>query len=236
LSGLVAASLLLGQNGQVQVIGPMQASGGTYTGGTVQQQLSLTPPVEMPPPPRPFLNRVRSWFGRDNSQPTGMPAQGTTVNTEPRPATPYITPPPSGGSDYPRRMPAINSAAPVPAGQPVAVGSGPVSTNPSEFAASLRKTPLRPALANKVGRDDKFAWITGQLEIENGTYVIYYATPETIDPHNGRLVLAPQIDMKQFRPGDLITVEGQVQTRASLRGNTASYRVVNAGVVEKSDK
>lgn len=222
LSGLVAAgSMFLGQTGQVQVIGPSQTSGGTYTNGTVTQQFTVTPPQEMPQQRRPFLSRIRSWFGHDD----GPDASGTT--TDNRVHLPYVSTPTPQSSDY-IRMPAVTQSS-VPAGQPVAITNG---ASASAMPITVKKTRIRPAFATKVGRDEKFAWITGQLEVENGSYVLYYATPDTVDQYEGRLVLQPQVDMKQFRPGDLITVEGQVQSRGAVRSGSASYRVVSAGLVE----
>lgn len=243
-SGLVAAGLFLGQSGPVQVIGPTQTSGGSYTGGSVQQQMYVSPPIESAPR-RPFLTRLRSWLGGESSSEVRM--EGNVA--DPRSNTPYIHVPAAPQQEYPRRMPTVTNApatpAPqssaVPAGQPVSVqtaqpapSAGQISATTADIARTNRSTPLRPQVANKVGRDDKFAWITGQLEVEHGTYVIYYATPETIDQYHGRLVLQPAVDMKQYRPGDLVTVEGQVQNRPGLRGGSITYRVANIGLVERA--
>jgi hypothetical protein len=231
-SGMVAASLLLGQAGPVQVIGPRQVSGGAYTGGVVNQEVIVMPPGEMPER-RPFLSRLQNWF---NSKPSAPFER--TMPMEPRTSTPYIHPQNTPIVTEARRMPQT-AEPPVPAGQPVSVAptaasrTAPIAASAESVPMLVGKTKLRPGNADKVGRDEKFAWVTGQLEIENGSYVIYYATPETIDPHHGRLVLQPQTDMKSYRSGDLVTVEGQVQTRPGLRGSSARYRVVNIGLVQR---
>jgi hypothetical protein len=85
-----------------------------------------------------------------------------------------------------------------------------------------------------MGRDEKFEWVTGQLEIENGNYVIYYATPETIDKYNGRIVLSPQkADMSQFRKGDLVSVRGELIQRSSANGMIPVYRITHASLIER---
>jgi hypothetical protein len=245
ISGFALASLLLGQTaGDVQVIGPVPTSGGAYSGGSAQQQLVVTPPNAQPQrrglfgwrDDRPLFPRMSSWFGRKDgstSNNTDVPVNGTSNLG---PSTPYITPPsapatspnfgtpaPAPGSDYPRRMPSTTGQAP-----PI------TAIDPAAYqkTASEVKSPLLPANVNKVGRDEKFAWITGQLEVENGVYVLYYATPETVDQYNGRIVLQTTADMKQYHRGDLITAEGQVQTRAGLRGGAVIYRANSVAKVE----
>jgi hypothetical protein len=85
-------------------------------------------------------------------------------------------------------------------------------------------------LAQRIGRDEKFEWVTGQLEMENGRYVLYYATPETVDPHHGKIVLSPaKVDMKTFRTGDLVSARGQLHT-----GRTgAAYHLTSADLIER---
>jgi uncharacterized cupin superfamily protein len=96
-------------------------------------------------------------------------------------------------------------------------------------AAPSAATPILPINANRIGRDEKFAWVTGQLEIEKGRFVLYYATPETVDTHHGRIQLNPQkIDMTQFRTGDLVSVRGQLRAGAS-----PVYQLTGADLIER---
>ncbi len=245
ISGFALATLLLGQTGEVQVIGPTTTSGGTYTGGTAQQQLVVTPPNPTPNrglfgwrEERPILSRIKGWFGRRDAS-SEVPANGTVI-TDPT-ATPYITPPPTSPAaaptgDYHRRMPNSTSSKAPTFGSPAItepVTATPAQVNPvTHEKAPAGKSPLTAAAAKKVGRDEKFGWITGQLEIENGVYVLYYATPDVVDQYNGRLVLQTQNDMHQFKRGDIITAEGQVQSRPSLRGGAVIYRADSVALVE----
>jgi hypothetical protein len=150
------------------------------------------------------------------------------------PATP-------GAADFYRKMPSPTSKATPVAPQRATFGEASASgaeVNPAMFekAGATVVSPLQSALANKVGRDERFAWITGQLEVENGTFVIYYATPDTVDQYHGRLALQTQGDMSQFQRGDLVTVEGQVQSRVGPRGGAVVYRVANIGLVERQPR
>lgn len=166
-----------------------------------------------------------------------------TSNPRPLP-TPITTEPPLGvptsPSDFPRRMP--NPQSRVEKGEPAiasAVSAQPVKgsrveVNPATFRKANEKSPILPALANKIGRDEKFEWITGQLEVENGGFVIYYATPETVDTYHGRVALQTQTDMSKFRRGDLISVRGQLVHRGGRIGRDGPvYRVTAADLIER---
>lgn len=94
------------------------------------------------------------------------------------------------------------------------------------------KSSLSARMADKVGHENDFSWITGQLRRENNGWVIYFATPETIDRYNGRLPIASGIDMSKFQDGDLVTAHGQV----SSRGNQAAYQASSVDLIEHDAK
>ena len=73
-----------------------------------------------------------------------------------------------------------------------------------------RPNRISPDVAGKVGHETDYSWITGQLRIENGLYVIHYATPETVDRHNGSLVLQSERDLRGFQDGDFVSVRGSI--------------------------
>lgn len=75
-----------------------------------------------------------------------------------------------------------------------------------------RPNRVSPELVNKIGHEADYSWITGQLRIENGLYVIHYATPETVDRFNGSLVLSSDQDLRAFHDGDYVSVRGSVAT------------------------
>jgi uncharacterized cupin superfamily protein len=237
-SGLLAASMLLGQTSE-----PPTTSGKIIVPEppTIQQ----TQPAQRPilgffnRDDRPVLNRISGWFKRDQPE---TPSQGKIVQpvrsvpTRETEAPPLANPTPT---DFPRKLPNPSSQALKKAD--VVAQEAPVT--PTEIQqTSLQKpavtlsaqSPILAQLSNKIGRDEKFEWVTGQLEIENGNYVLYYATPETIDKLHGRIVLAPQqADMSKFRRGDLVSVRGQLVQRQTTQGMIPIYRVSFASLIER---
>src|SRR5262249_39392650 len=115
----------------------------------------------------------------------------------------------------------------------------PSNTNVQQTALQIAlptntKNPIRPEFANKIGRDEKFDWITGQIEMENGNMMLYYSPPEVIDSFHGRIVLLPQgADLAQFKKGDMISVRGQLVQRQSPQGVIPIYRVTQANLIER---
>lgn len=101
-----------------------------------------------------------------------------------------------------------------------------VPSSPAEIAS--RPNRISAGFADKVGRDEKFEWITGQLRQENGRWVLWYATPEVIDPYEGRLPIATDADMSNFRDGDLVSAHGSVASQ----GRTAAYRATRVDLIQ----
>ena len=64
-----------------------------------------------------------------------------------------------------------------------------------------RPSKISPDLLNKVGHAEDFTWITGQVRIENGTHVLHYATPDTVDRYNGHVVLTSDKDLRNVPEG-----------------------------------
>ncbi|MBI1831445.1 MAG: hypothetical protein HYR84_08350 [Planctomycetes bacterium] len=232
-SGLLAASMLLGQQGDAPANNAKPA--------IVQTTPAPTRPILgwLQREDRPVINRIQSWFKRDHTdaQPTGKtvpPRNGAIRETE---QPPLIKQPTS--NDFPRRMPNPTSQAPATS-EPIAKETPTVppiiqqaSTKPEIVPPTNAKSPIMPHLANKIGRDERFEWITGQFEIENGNFVLYYATPETIDKYNGRIVLSPnQADLSQFRKGDLVSVRGQLVQRPIGQSMIPIYRVSHASLIK----
>lgn len=235
-SGLLAASMLVGQPGEPSKIKP------TPTPSVVQQQ-----PMQRPilgwfnREDRPILGKLGSWWRREPSEPA--PSKFVSPRTTPREteAPPLINPPqpvPQNPNDFPRKLPNPQSkATPAKTETVVKVETKEVQQTSIKQAttADTKKSPILPSLANKIGRDEKFEWITGQLETENGNYVLYYATPETVDKYNGRIVLSPQqeADMSKFKRGDLVSVRGQLVQRSTTAGSMVIYRVSYASLIER---
>lgn len=56
-----------------------------------------------------------------------------------------------------------------------------------------------------------------------------------MDKYQGRVILqAQQVDMKQFRRGDLISVRGGIAQRTTVQGVVGIYRVDQANLIERA--
>jgi hypothetical protein len=229
--GLLAASMLLGQT---QPAAP--------TPLIIQQAPVQVVPQPAPARPgfgwfsredRPIITKIQTWFKRDSQSSTQQPpflqpaSNSKLRETAPPPLVAPSRPvEPTTPADFPRKLPSTGTPTP---------GKTVQQTNLQQAAEATNvKSPILKQLAEKIGRDEKFEWITGQLEIENGTPVLYYSTPETVDKYNGRIVLMPQkVDMKSFRRGDLLSVRGQLAQRSALQGATPVYRLTDANLIER---
>lgn len=93
----------------------------------------------------------------------------------------------------------------------------------------IRAGKINEKFVNKIGHEDDYSWITGQLDQENGKWIIRYATPETVDRFKGQIVLAPGANVSQLRPGDLVSATGQVIGQ----GSAVIYRVATINLIER---
>jgi hypothetical protein len=244
---LIAAGLLLGQAPAPETSAPKTYiySGGVLVPMTDAQKAAV--PWANPPETnkRPILTKIQGWFGkRDSAPPAGAiysPEPTTRIITTPSVMPPAQTSPPPlspssavSPNDVPKKMPPItNKTSKVAPGTEVMVvpNGETVSTVALKPAATVAaKGSILPGNVERIGRDEKFAWVTGQLEVENGHYVLIYATPETVDPYHGKIALsAGKVDLRAFRSGDLISTRGQLH---SGRG-AAVYQLTEADLIER---
>jgi hypothetical protein len=259
---LMAASLLLGQSADVPAQTPLPPStkvyvynNGVLVPASNAEKASFVGQTTTEDN-HPILTRIQSWFTRRSSdrnsetvvstpmpasasaQPvsvttTTMPTATTMVKVQTAPAQAVMSPT-AGGDAYPRKMPAAYQSAPSNSDVMVVTTN---STPPSAVAGSAlpapSPNPILPANANRIGRDEKFGWITGQLAIEKNQYVLYYATPETVDTYHGRILLNPQkVDMRNYHNGDLISVHGHL----SAGHGTAIYQLTGADLIDRAKR
>lgn len=238
-SSLLAASMFLGQTTEppaksavpppptMQAMQPAQQPKGPILGFFGREE-------------RPILHKIQGWFKRD-PQDTKKDVPNNFPGKDIRESPPITTPTPSapGSNDFPRKLPNPSSKATTKT-EVIAKEATPATKEVQQASlkqagiANAAKSPILAQLANRIGRDEKFEWITGQLEIENGSPVLYYATPETVDKFNGRIVLQPQkVDMSQFRRGDLVSVRGQMVQSKMAQGMIPAYRVSTASLIER---
>ena len=93
---------------------------------------------------------------------------------------------------------------------------------------------------DKVGHETDYSWITGQLfyvRADGGRWLLRYGHPDEVDKYGGSVVLAPTVEMRNFREGDLICVYGQVieDGRASRSLGGPLYRTNSISMVERAD-
>jgi hypothetical protein len=236
---LMAAGLMLGQTVEVPV-SPAPAPAAkvyVYSNGTLvpysdaSKSAVLTQPQPATSSSHPILSRIQSWFGK-RSTPTTTSVPATTFPTETAPP-PTLAPAPTKSNDTPRKMPTTLQTAPSGGQVRVTTQGQAITPTAMQSLPVPASSPILPANANRIGRDEKFEWVTGQLEVEKGQLVLYYATPETVDPHHGRILLSAQkVDLRSFRSGDLISVRGTLHAGHG----TPTYQLTSADLIEKAKR
>jgi hypothetical protein len=94
---------------------------------------------------------------------------------------------------------------------------------------------------SKIGHETDYSWITGQLTFvhtgTSGVWVVRYATVDTEDRFGGSVVLAANVEMRNFREGDLVSVRGEVlnEGRATNILGGALYRPSHIDMIERAD-
>jgi hypothetical protein len=222
IGSTVVASLLLGQVGSPHAM-PVQR-------GPISSGYVVSGPVV------PEQGPVRTWFSklfrRQQHCPECAAAQratfvshGHVAQAVPTESVTYANVPEAAPSEpiantmvpgaAPQRMP--QGTPPLPQVTVEAADEGPLVIPPADqlvpvsLVATEARGPILPALANKMGRDEKFAWVTGQLEIENGKRILYYDSPDSNDPCKGRVVLVTDADLSKLGQGDLVSAAGSLQ-------------------------
>jgi hypothetical protein len=198
-----------------------------------------------------FFSRLKSkvggWFGQKQNCPCQYPKQSPyhQYQYQQIQPVPQITPVTTPASEPPL-------ADAVPINQ---IGYAPmptikIHTNPSaqdsvEQPELVEKTEVEQLIKkkyiDKVGHEDDYSWVTGQLSsVRTSTgavWVVRYATVDTEDKYGGSVVLAPAVNMKNFREGDLVSVKGEVlsEERASRYLGGPLYRVMSIDMIERAD-
>jgi hypothetical protein len=101
-------------------------------------------------------------------------------------------------------------------------------------------TQLKSSFQNKVGCSEDYQWITGQLyylHVNGGVWVVRYASVGQEDRFGGSVVMAPAVNMKNYREGDLVCIHGELlnQGRATPHLGGPLYRVDSIDLVERAD-
>jgi hypothetical protein len=162
-----------------------------------------------------FRQRLRNFFGWQQPQPQPF-------------ASPYAV----VGAPQAQAPGAIAQTAPPPLAAPQG------AAEEQEPAPKQPAQPVAEEDQDKVGHDADYTWITGRLSFvrsDGGRWVLRYGALDEVDRFGGSVVLAPTVEMRNFREGDLVCVHGQVLEQRAARLGGAVYRVTNINMVERSD-
>jgi hypothetical protein len=219
---------------------------------TIVGQPEMVQPVQTAQPERSRLLFRNTGSSGATAHPSPLPTFveprvgeriGGPVST-PRPVAPAEVRPAPAGQDLPKitvEPISFRAAGTKAKGQPAnetgAASEGNVPSEPGVVADRLVSSETAPRnlgaiqerFVNKVGQPGDYSWITGQLEIKNGVYILHYATPDTIDRFGGSIVVQPQTDPRNLRNGDLVSAHGTV---AQERGRPV-YRARSVDFIER---
>jgi hypothetical protein len=101
--------------------------------------------------------------------------------------------------------------------------------------------PVRKTYRDRLGYGEDFHWITGQLSrvhtAEGSFWVVRYAPVGQLDKYGGSVVLTPVADMRNYREGDLVSIEGEVlqDRKAPAHLGGALYRATAISMVTRGD-
>jgi hypothetical protein len=211
---------------------------------TIVGQPEFVEPVQTAQPERNRLFRNAS-----NSKTTVHPSPLPTF-VEPRVGEPVGTPrsvapaevrPAPAGQDLPKiTVEPISFRAAGAKGQTTKESAGSNDNVPTEAGVvadrlvSSETAPrnlgaIKEKFVNKVGQPGDYSWITGQIEIRGGAYILHYATPDTVDRFGGSIVVVPQAEPRDIRSGDLVSAHGTVTQE---RGRPV-YRARSVDFIER---
>jgi hypothetical protein len=227
--------------------------GGQYPQGDWQQQQ---------PPRRGLFTRIGGWFSgvfgrnrqgqgtpvyQNNGQPiNGRIYQGPVIQQGPVNTTEPPLPGqgkvgmvvPQGGQvivNEQGEMIVQQGETPLPAQGSIAQ----VSHEPAK--RDRLDLPVSDKFKNQIGHDANYGWLNGQLyRLQAGAntlWVVRYAGADEQDRHGGSVILAPAVEMQNFREGDLVSVQGQIlnEGRSSEHIPCPVYRASEVSLIERGD-
>jgi hypothetical protein len=237
---LLAAAWLAGAGGEAAVsAGPVSVEGQPVF---VVPATTASYPVysySMPQEPPGFFGRLRNRIhGLFGQRPGCAPRYPQQYQVMPQ-AMPSAEPPladrvPAKPSTYPV-VPVLQAKTPPPPPPDAEPGAEEAQEPPTA------DQEINTRYIDKIGHEDDYSWVTGQLYQAriSGTlvWVVRYATIDTEDRFGGSVVLAPAVNMKNFREGDLVSVKGEIinEGRANKYLGGPLYRVLSIDMIERAD-
>jgi hypothetical protein len=165
------------------------------------------------------------------AQPVQAPAANTSANAPPHYLFPRLH-----GLLHPASQQCAACAAKAATTPPAATRQPPQAQTVSiQVPTAIQKRYL-----DKVGHEDNYSWITGQLyyiDADGGRWIVRYATADTEDRYHGNILLPPDVNMRNFRSGDLVSVQGEILNGGipSRIGDAPFYKVNSIDVIERVD-
>jgi hypothetical protein len=181
------------------------------------------------------LARLRNWFHHDQPERVIVTTSCPTSQAN----LPY---PSEGASSYPccHQGPAIRPVKQTPE-EPVLKPIAEQAVFHSKVEAPAQKPPVKNPLVVNVGYMEDYSQITGQLSYvhtsEGGFWVLRYGAVDQEDRFGGSVVLAPAVDMSNFREGDVVNVVGEILKEQHAPHNLggALYRANSISMGIRSD-
>ncbi len=216
-------------------------------------------------PAKSNVGPLRSWFQHTfGKQPTATGYQYQVKDSWKNPGPSYANVPVTTAPSQPVVTEALVTPsnapaqlAPMPVGTSAAISpyeesEPPIGVQQFQPGQQLQQgqAPTTPLLSGlqvdkkyepKVGHEQDYSWVTGHLfyvHADGGKWVVRYAMPGEVDKYGGSIVLAPGVEMKNYREGDLVCVYGEIldegRTSQSLGG--ALYRVNSIMMIERGEQ
>jgi hypothetical protein len=110
--------------------------------------------------------------------------------------------------------------------------------------STSRKVPLPPVkkkFQDQMGCAEDYSWVTGQLNYvhtaDGAHWVVRYAPIGQEDKFGGSVVLVPTVEMRTYRDGDLVCVQGEVLKERGAPGHLggAVYRATSISIITRAD-
>jgi hypothetical protein len=156
--------------------------------------------------------------------PAGTPSGGTGSNPVPN----YYDPETTGGNAYG----SINNSSPH-----LTAGAGEDFTEPIPGPSPISLTQAVRALENvPYGYDNRgYRWLQGLVSREpDGTWsILYSAIPDLSDEFGGDMTLVASSKLATLKDGDVVRLEGEVDTSGFDKSGRALYRVHNVTMLSQ---
>ena len=238
----LAATFLTGQAGDAR---PMpQAGGGTIIQSAPQVYMDGQGQAgNWQPQRRGLFSRIGGWFsgvfGRNRNSDPAYDSNGQIINGQM--INGRIIQQPMNTNEPPVGIPGKSSMM-MPQGGDMnaatSVAIAQVSHDPNAPAMDL---PVADKFKNRIGHEADYTWLSGQLyRLEGSTgalWMVRYATAGEQDKHGGTVLLAPAVNMQNFRDGDLVSIKGEILNGGQKSEQMACpvYRASEISLIERGD-